>query len=364
MSRGVAVIGARGVGVGHVAALRALPGMDVSVIVGSTPRSAEAAARSLHVPRWSADWQAVLEDEAIAAVHVCTPNNLHFPIAAAALAAGKHVICEKPLTADAADALRLVELARCHDRQLSVVGYKYRYAPLAQLLRAQVLDGTLGRVHEIRGCYLQNWMLDPERSSWRQDTRQGGGNRVLLDIGTHLLDLMETVLAQRLVTLEGHEFSADGLAARGDSGAALDDGAHLLLEFEGGPRGIAALSQVSAAHTHQISITVDGSSGSAHWTLGEVETLTLTAAADNAQLQLDGNTSHATAGRYWRRAGRPDQLLVPLLADAYGRLDAALHDVERAAVPTPDFEAGCRHLQLIQTLRSEPMRSGGAPAMA
>jgi predicted dehydrogenase len=354
-TRRVAVIGARGVGVSHVAALRELPDVQVNLIVGSSAETAQAAARSLRVAQWSADWSSAVGDKGLCAIHICTPNNLHFPIAAAALAAGKHVICEKPLTANVSDAVKLVDLARQHNHQLTVLGYKYRYAPLVQVLRQHIELGKLGRIHEIRGSYLQNWMLDPDQSAWRRDAELGGNNRVLLDIGTHLLDLMETVLGQRLLTIQGQLFSADSAfdtaAAQLESADALNDGAHLLLRFEDGARGLAALSQVSAAHTHQINITVDGSAGSAHWILSDIESLTISDASDNTRLRLDGNTSQATAGRYWRQATDPDRLLVPLLANTYAQLnEAAAPAAEGCAIPTPTFADGLRHIQLIHTL--------------
>jgi len=89
-ARETRVIGAHGVGTSHVAALRLIPGVLVGPIVGSTAGTAQAAARALDLPRWSADWADAITDDAISAVHVCTPNDLHFPIAAAALEAGKH----------------------------------------------------------------------------------------------------------------------------------------------------------------------------------------------------------------------------------------------------------------------------------
>ncbi|HZC70244.1 MAG TPA: Gfo/Idh/MocA family oxidoreductase [Jatrophihabitans sp.] len=338
----VAVIGARGVGANHVAALREVAGVRVGMIVGSTPTTAERVARALDVPRWSADWNDAVETDRISAVHICTPNNLHYPIAAAALAAGKHVICEKPLTAEVEEAGHLVELARKYSDQLSVLGYKYRYAPLLQVLREYVGGGELGRVHEIRASYLQNWMLEPEQHGWRHDTRQGGAHRVLLDIGTHLLDLMETVLGQQLVTLQGQLFNA--------SDEAIGDGAHLLARFDEGACGVAAVSQVSAAHTHQISLAVDGSSGSARWSLADVESLSVTGAGDNARLRLDGNTKHATAGRHWRRTTDPDLLLFPLFAHAYAGLTDHGPPAAHQAVPLPTFDDGLRHVELIHTV--------------
>jgi predicted dehydrogenase len=351
-----AVIGARGVGVSHVAALRTIPGVQVSVIVGSSAASAEPAAVALGVPSWSADWNDAVADESISAVHICTPNNLHFPIAAAALANGKHVICEKPLAIDVSQAARLVGLARERGGQLAVLGYKYRYCPLIQLLREQILEGHVGRVHDIRGSYLQNWMLEPNVSTWRRDPALGGNARVMLDIGTHLMDLMETVLGQRIVSAQGQTFGLDGAIAGAVTPAPLqpaqDDGAHLLMQFEQGTRGIAALSQVSSAHSHTLSLEIDGSVATARWTLGVRETLVISDAKDNSTLRLTGRADHTTAGRYWSSATAPDELLIPLIRVAYAQIGeptAAGRGVN-GGTPSPTFEDGYRHIALIDAL--------------
>jgi predicted dehydrogenase len=350
-----AVIGARGVGASHVAALRAIPGIHVSVIVGSSAVSAQPAAVALDVPSWSTDWNEAVADESISAIHICTPNSLHFPIAAAALASGKHVICEKPLAIDASEAASLVGLARDHGGQLAILGYKYRYCPLIQLLREQIREGQLGRVHDIRGSYLQNWMLKPEVSTWRRDPVLGGKSRVMLDIGTHLMDLMETVLGQRIVNVQGETFGLDGaIAGVGDphAPAAQDDGAHLLMQFEQGTCGVAALSQVSSAHSHTLSLEIDGSIATARWTLDVSEQLIVSDAKDNSTLRLAGRSDHATAGRYWRAASAPDELLIPLLRDAYAQIGEPTATRRSAddGTPSPTFEDGYRHIALIDAL--------------
>jgi len=351
-----AVIGARGVGVSHVVALRATPGVEVTMIVGSTAQSAEAAAKALGVPSWSADWSDAVADESISAVHICTPNNLHFPIATAALASGKHVICEKPLAVDASQAAHLVELARTRRGQLAVLGYKYRYCPLIQLLREQILSGRIGHVHDIRGTYLQNWMLEPDASSWRRDPILGGIARVMLDIGTHLMDLMETVLTQRITRLQGQMFGLEGgSTATGLPGSlpgAGADGAHLLLQFELGTSGVAALSQVSSAYGHALSLELDGSAATARWTLDVGETLTISDAKGNGRPRLAGQADHATTGQFWSSASAPDELLIPLLRDAYARIGEPIeagHGIN-GATPSPTFEDGFRHIVLIDTL--------------
>lgn len=329
----VAVVGARGVGATHVAALRATPCVRVALVVGSSADTAAAAARRLDVPSWSADWKEAVADDSIGAVHVCTPNDLHLPIAAAALANGKHVVCEKPLALDATEATELAELARAHSGRLAVLGYKYRYCRLVQRLCRQVREGRLGRVHDIRASYLQGWMLSAA-ASWRSDPSRGGDKRVALDIGTHLLDLMETVLGQRLVAMQGQLFSmSDGGTA---VPAANDDGAHLLLRFDRGTRGVASLSQVSPAHDQTLTLEVDGSAATARWTLGHRETLTVIAA--------DPDDRDTTSGRQWSAPSEPDALLVPLFDHAYNGAG------ESYVTPPPSFEDGLRHIALIDAL--------------
>jgi predicted dehydrogenase len=323
----------------------------VHAIVGSTAETARAAATACGVGRWSADWHEVLVDDAISAVHVCTPNDLHLPIAAAALSEGKHVICEKPLTRNAAEAAELVELAKRHPELLCVLGYKYRYAPLLHLMRDHVVAGSLGRVHDVRGSYLQSWMLgrhDANSSSWRRDLDQGGRDRVLLDIGTHLLDLMETIVDRRLARLQTQSFRAETGSARQRAG---EDGAHLLARYDDGTAGVAVVSQVSAAHTHRITVSVDGVTGSAHWTLADVETLVICDAADMPRLELRGGATYPSSGRYWRRDTDPDRLLVPLLAHAYTRVRLGAHDPEAQGpgAGLPNFEDGRRHSQLLDS---------------
>jgi hypothetical protein len=124
------------------------------------------------------------------------------------------------------------------------------------------------------------------------------------------------------------------------------------MHFEQGTRGVAALSQVSSAHSHALSLDLDGSVASAQWTLGIRETLTISDAKDNGTLRLAGRSDHTTAGRYWSSAGAPDDLLVPLLRDAYAQIGAltAAGPGADSGTPSPTFEDGYRHIALIDTL--------------
>ena len=109
-----------------------------------------------------------MQDPELDVVHICTPNHLHEPLAAAALAAGKHVVCEKPLAMDAAGAELLVAAAAAADRQ-AAVPFVYRFYPTVREARERVRAGETGRVHLVHGTYLQDWLLRPEDGNWRVD---------------------------------------------------------------------------------------------------------------------------------------------------------------------------------------------------
>ncbi|TCC61919.1 Gfo/Idh/MocA family oxidoreductase [Kribbella pittospori] len=206
----VGIIGARGVGAIHAAVLQTLPGVEVTMIAGSGPATAAAAARRLGVRRWTADAVELVTDPEIDAVHVCTPNDQHFDVVRLSIAAGKHVLCEKPLTLVPAHADLLAAAAEQHEA-ITTVAYNYRYSPLVPRLQRLIADGRLGSLHTIRAGYLQNWALDRVHS-WRSDPAQGGRSRVLNDIGVHLIDLVEFVSGTRLERLDTTFTALDGLA--------------------------------------------------------------------------------------------------------------------------------------------------------
>ena len=136
-----------------------------------------------------------LGDPDIDVVHVAAANDLHLPLAKAALAAGKHVVCEKPLAMDAAGAAELAALARTSGRCAAVCN-TYRFRPLAVDLASRVRTGELGAVHLARGSYLQDWLLLESASDWRLDRARGGLSRAVADIGVHWLDLVEWTTGQ------------------------------------------------------------------------------------------------------------------------------------------------------------------------
>src|SRR5687768_647408 len=185
----------------HADALRRI-GVKLVAVVGSEPDRAHAAADRMGAERGTADVGSVIEDEGIDAIHVCVPNSLHVAIARDAMAAGKHVVCEKPLATSIDDARELADRAQAA-ATVSVLCHNYRFYPMVAEMRSRVARGEVGRPHLVRGAYLQDWLLDADATSWRIDPIESGPSRAIADIGTHWIDLAETVLDRRLEAVMG-----------------------------------------------------------------------------------------------------------------------------------------------------------------
>jgi len=248
-------------------------GARVTAVAASSPESAEQAARELGAERAVASAEELVHDPEVDVVHICTPNHLHLPLAEAALAAGKHVVCEKPLALDAAGAQRLVEAAAGTGLQ-AAVPFVYRYYPTVREARQRVRDDATGRLRLLHGAYLQDWLLRPDDDNWRVDEALGGRSRAFADIGSHWCDLAQFIsghrivrLSARLLTAVPERLSAAGrraFAAGGPDGArearavTTEDAAVVLFETDAGALGTVTVSQISAGRKNKLWIELDG----------------------------------------------------------------------------------------------------------
>jgi predicted dehydrogenase len=271
-----AVVGTGFIGVVHVEALRRL-GVEVVGVVGSSP---ERARLKPGLPEPFESFKAMLADSRVEVVHLTTPNHLHYPQAKAVLAAGKHVVCEKPLAMTAAESAELLELAR-RSGLVHCVNFNVRFYPQCHEARALVRAGELGEVWNVHGAYLQDWLHQPTDWNWRLEPEVGGELRAVGDIGSHWLDLaqfvsgleIEAVCADLFTTIPVRQRPTGPVEtfAGGDGGPReevemrTEDAAHILLRFRGA-RGSVVVSQVSAGRKNSLSFEIDGSAGSAAWT--------------------------------------------------------------------------------------------------
>src|SRR5919201_1550158 len=238
-----AVVGTGFVGVLHVEALRRL-GVEVLGVVGSSPERARAKGLTVPLPEPYDSFEALLADDRIDVVHLTTPNHLHCEQAKAVLAAGKHVVCEKPLALDSAQSAELLELAE-RSGLVHCTNFNIRFYPQCQQARALVAGGRIGDVWNVHGSYLQDWLLKPTDWNWRLEPEKGGRLRAVADIGSHWLDLAQFVSGRRVVELladvattipvrrrptgEVESFAAADDAERVDAPMSTEDLAHLLV---------------------------------------------------------------------------------------------------------------------------------------
>src|SRR4051812_31779891 len=196
---GAAVIGTGFIGTVHVEQLRRI-GVVVRGVLGSTPERGATRAATLNVGHAYATLDEILADPSVDVVHVTSPNHLHVPQASAILAAGKHVVCEKPLAMTAAESAGLVDEAESSGL-VNAVNFNIRFYPLHQHMRERVAAGDLGDVRLVTGHYFQDWLLHDTDWNWRLDPGQGGALRAVGDIGSHWLDLLAFITGQRIVSV-------------------------------------------------------------------------------------------------------------------------------------------------------------------
>ena len=204
--------------------------------------------------------EALIADPGIDVIHVCTPNSTHAPIARAALEAGKHVICEKPLATSSADAAALVDLAA--ERGLvAVVPFVYRFHPMAREARARIARGETGRPISVHGAYLQDWLSDQHDDDWRVDAALGGPSRAFADIGSHLVDLVEFVSGDRIVRLNASSRTVYERRAT-NFDIATEDLVAVVVELASGAVGTLLVSQVAPGRKNALSIEFSGTDAS------------------------------------------------------------------------------------------------------
>jgi predicted dehydrogenase len=305
-----AIAGAGFIGAVHARSAR-LAGARVVGVAASSAESARRAAVRIGATKAYTSADELVADPDVDVVHICTPNHLHGPLAQAALAAGKHVVCEKPLATTSAEADALAEAARAAGR-VAAVPFVYRYYPTVREARARVAGGELGAVHLVHGTYLQDWLLSAEDHNWRVDPQLGGASRAFADIGSHWCDLAEFVTGQRIVRLSARTQTAvperrDGparaafAAAEGNGGAlravATEDVALVQFETDGGAIGSLVVSQVSAGRKNALRLEVDAADGALAFDQEDPETLWWGRRAAATLLRRDPATLSPAAAR-------------------------------------------------------------------
>jgi predicted dehydrogenase len=280
-SIGVGVAGTGFIGPAHVEALRR-NGITVLGLAENTREKAEQKAAEMGIPRIYGSLDEMLKDDDIQVVHLATPNYLHYPHAKAALLAGKHVICEKPLAMNTRESAELVALAK-ETGKVNAVNFNIRMYPLVQQARSMVQSGELGDLFILQGSYLQDWLLFPTDWNWRLEPELGGTLRAVGDIGSHWLDLITFITGLRVVevladfktmhpirkkpakpveTYTGKILQPEDYV---DQPIFTEDYATILLHFENDVRGVLTVGQVCSGRKNRLYFEINASKSSLAW---------------------------------------------------------------------------------------------------
>jgi predicted dehydrogenase len=276
-----AVIGTGFMGRVHLEALRRVELVDVVAVAGRQLDLAKKLADAFGIAAL-ADYRQLLSDPGIHAVHICTPNGQHYPMVKAAMLAGKHVLCEKPLAVSVTEAEELGQIAK--ERRLrNCVCHNLRYYPMVQQIRRMREAGDLGDILVVQGTYSQDWMLYQTDWNWRVESKDAGDSRTMADIGSHWFDMAEHLTGLRVHSLCAdlqtfhrtrkrpkqavESFAGKNLPQQDveDIPVNTEDFGAVLFRMGQDTRGAMTASQVSAGRKNHLNIQIYGTKSSVSW---------------------------------------------------------------------------------------------------
>lgn len=292
----VAVVGAGFMGRVHAEAARRA-GASVVAAVAGTPDGADRAARAVGAERGYPHLDVLLAEAGADVVHVCTPNARHAQAVRAALAAGAHVVCEKPLAVGVAEAAGLADAAEAAGR-VATVPFVYRFHPMVREMRARLATGQAGVVSTVSGGYLQDWLSRPGDDDWRVDPDVGGPSRAFADIGSHWCDLVEFATGDRIHRLSARTSTVHP-RPRPSSGP-TEDVAVVQFTTAAGVLGALVVSQVAAGRKNRLHLEVSGTEASFAFDQEDPERLWVGGRDGNRLLLRDPQALSPGAARYAR----------------------------------------------------------------
>ncbi len=368
---GMGIVGAGFVGPHHVDAVRRLGFVDVVAVAGSSAASAARKAASLGIEKSYGSYEELLDDPAVQVVHNATPNYLHYPVNAAAIAKGKHVVSDKPLAMTAAESRQLLEQAT-KAGIIHAVTFNYRGNPLVQQARIAVARGDIGTPRFLIGHYLQDWLLRDTDYSWRLEPDKGGASSALGDIGSHWCDLAQHVSGLRITevlsdittvipTRKKPKGSREAFQTGGGQeefelvDIKVEDLASVLVRFDNGAKGSFSVGQVCSGHKNDVQLEVCGSTASLQWRQEHQNELWF-GHRDKANeiLQKDPSLLYPEAARYAHLPGGHQEAWADafcnLMRDIYGFIAAGKKPGDPHPPAFATFEDGYRANCVVEAI--------------
>ncbi|WP_169582143.1 MULTISPECIES: Gfo/Idh/MocA family oxidoreductase [Microbacterium] len=347
---------------------------EMSVLVGRNRTTAEASARKWGWAEVATDWREVIARDDIDLVDIVTPGDTHAEIAIAALDAGKHVLCEKPLANTVAEAEQMAAAAaRAAERGIrSMVGFTYRRVPATTFARDLVAAGRIGEIRQVRAEYLQDWLMDAEAPlTWRMQ-KERAGSGALGDIGAHAVDLteyitgqrvtgvsgiIETIVAERPLLGEGSGLSGTATSERGP--VTVDDIALFTGRLESGALASFEATRFRTGRKNALRIEVSGSKGSIAFDLERLNELefydaTLPATQLGFQRILVTESDHPYLAPWW-----PTGHMLGYEHGFSHQVYDLVTAIDEGTQPLPSFEDGL-HVQRVLEAVERSSASGGS----
>ena len=360
-----AIIGTGFMGRVHIEGIRRLGHVDVVAVAGSSDASAKKFAAEMGVERSTGDYKTLLADPSIDAVHVLTPNSLHFPMSMAALEAGKAVLCEKPLTVTSAEAKKMVALAAKKNLP-NAVCHNLRYYPVVQHVRRIIESGELGEILHVQGTYSQDWLLYETDFNWRIEADRNGELRAMGDIGSHWMDMIQHLTALPITsvcadlatfhkTRKKPNIAVQTFAGKTlkpsdyeDVAITTDDWGAVMLHLGDRARGAFTVSQVAAGCKNKFAFEIYGTKAGVQWNQEEPDRLWIGHRNTPNQLIVkDGSLLHPKAAPYAELPGGHSEGYDDSHKALYKRFYQKVADPS-VPVEYPTFEDGLRGMILLE----------------
>jgi predicted dehydrogenase len=370
-----AIIGTGFMGKVHAENVRRLGNVEIVAVADYADEPARKFAQAIGVEHSTGDYQTLLKDPAIDAVHVLTPNALHYPMCKAALNAGKHVLCEKPFTVTSAEARELVELA-ARTKLANAINHNLRYYPVVQQIRRMIEAGDLGDILIVQGTYSQDWLLYDTDWNWRVDSKANGALRAMGDIGSHWMDMIQhltglkiTALCADLATFHKtrkmpkgpiETFAGKKLQPEDYQPVAIDteDFGAVLLHLGDRARGAFTVSQMSAGRKNMFTFDIYGTKAGVSWNQERPDELWIGQRnTPNALIVKDPSLLYPKAAAYADLPGGHSEGYDDVHKQVYKHFYARVADPS-APLDYPTFEDGLLGMQLLEKVLESSKKNG------
>jgi predicted dehydrogenase len=371
----IGIIGTGFMGKVHAENVRRLGNVEIVAVADYADEPARQFAQAIGVERSTGDYHTLLNDPEIDAVHILTPNALHYPMCKAALNAGKHVLCEKPFTVTSAEARELVELAG-RTKLANAINHNLRYYPVVQQIRRMIEAGDLGDILIVQGTYSQDWLLYDTDWNWRVDSKANGALRAMGDIGSHWMDMIQhltglkiTALCADLATFHKtrkrpkgqiETFAGKKLQPEDYQEVPIDteDFGAVLLHLGDRARGAFTVSQMSAGRKNRFEFDIYGTKAGVSWNQERPDELWIGQRnTPNALIVKDPSLLYPKAAAYADLPGGHSEGYDDVHKQVYKHFYARVADPS-APLDYPTFEDGLHGMHLLEKVLESSKKHG------